>query len=174
MIETKEEWKDVPRFEGLYEASRNGEIKSKKRYGTPGGILKQYVDRKGYLKVVLYKNNIPHYMTVHQIVAQTFIPNPENKETVNHINNIKTDNRVENLEWCTIKENLMHSHKQHRQRINAVPILAINKKTGKQKRFFSQHEAARQLHVCQTDISKIIRKAIERTSIKDWEFYKDE
>lgn len=71
-------------------------------------IMKTRIDKYGYENVSLKKiKSCP--MTVHRIIAKHFIPNPENKPQVNHINGIKTDNRIENLEWCTVQENITHS-----------------------------------------------------------------
>lgn len=67
-------------------------------------ILKQYINEKGYAKVCLQKNGVKKWYRVHRLVAITFIPNPLSKPTVNHINGIRNDNRVENLEWATMKE----------------------------------------------------------------------
>lgn len=108
----KEIWKDVKEFEGLYQVSNFGRVKSLNYNHTgKGRVLNPYVDNTGYCQVSLYKNGKMYQKQIHRFVAETFIPNPNNLECVNHINGIKTDNRIENLEWCTRKENIIHALK---------------------------------------------------------------
>lgn len=71
-------------------------------------VKAQFIDRKGYLVITLFKNNKAKNLKVHRLVANAFIPNLNDLPQVNHINGIKTDNRAENLEWCTAKENNTH------------------------------------------------------------------
>lgn len=97
-------WKDIKGYEGLYQISNLGRVKSfktkKNKYMTPKD------DSRGYLQIQLVnKEGIRKTIKIHRIVAETFIPNPENKPCVDHINTIKKDNRVDNLRWCTKKEN---------------------------------------------------------------------
>ena len=110
-----EEWKDIPNFEGYYQASTMGRIRSVERtlvYKNgavrhwPSKVLVPYLRKDGYYSVSLSKNGVRKSYRVHRLVAETFIPNPDNLPEVNHKNEIKTDNRVENLEWCTSEYNL--------------------------------------------------------------------
>lgn len=100
-----EEWKDIEGFEGRYMISRNGEVHSLLR----GRRLKTNKDGR-YERVGLRdKDGNKSTASVHRLVAKAFIPNPLNKAEVNHINGIKQDNRVENLEWATRSENAQHA-----------------------------------------------------------------
>jgi len=109
--------KDINEFEGLYRANENGTIISLPRWCNAGcngymkkeRIMKSSPDKDGYLHLVLRKNDKAFTRSVHRLMAQTFIPNPLNLPEVNHKNGIKTDNRVENLEWCTSLHNVSHA-----------------------------------------------------------------
>jgi hypothetical protein len=111
-------WKDIPNYEGLYQANILGEIRSldhirkngNNQYIQKGKLLKFNKNPNGYLQVRLSKNGVAKTYRVNRIIALTFIDNPLNKKTVNHINGNKQDNRVENLEWATMKEQIKHQH----------------------------------------------------------------
>lgn len=103
---TEEVWKDIVGYEGSYQVSNIGRVKSLDYHRTgEENILKLCKNTAGYLKVELWKNNKRKSFKVHRLVATAFIDNPEKKPQIDHINTIKTDNRVDNLRWCTAKEN---------------------------------------------------------------------
>ncbi len=105
----EEIWKDIEWYDGIYKVSNNGRIASLKYWWK---ILKPWLigkKWKQYLGRVMTKDNIVKNTLIHRLVALAFIPNPDNKPQVNHKNWMRDDNRVENLEWCTSKENNAHS-----------------------------------------------------------------
>lgn len=107
-----EVWKDIEGYEGAYRVSSFGRIKSLKRpYNRNEKILTPVRHSAGYLKIILIiLNDKRKNAYIHRLVAQAFIPNPESKPFINHINGDTTDNRVDNLEWCTNGENLRHAY----------------------------------------------------------------
>lgn len=119
MLEEIEIWKDVPNYEGYYQVSSFGNVRSINRiekggYGCDrirkGKDLKFKKNWNGYYNVTLRKNSIRKVHDVHRLVAIVHVPNPENKSQVNHFDGVKTNNRASNLKWCTGAENMQHAH----------------------------------------------------------------
>jgi hypothetical protein len=110
----QEVWKDIPGFEGYYQASYSGKIRLLiDRSGRKAGIRRQCVNHKGYLQIGLTDHNSKvHSKPAHRFIAFAWIPNPERKPYINHKNGNKKDNSVPNLEWCTASENMKHCHSQ--------------------------------------------------------------
>ena len=105
-----EERKDIEGYQGIYQISNYGRvysIRSQKH-------LRQSISKLGYATVLLSVNGARKYPLIHRLVAKAFIPNPNNKPTVNHKNEIKTDNYVGNLEWATMREQIMHGTRSKR------------------------------------------------------------
>ena len=156
----KEIWKDIKEYEGLYQVSNLGRVKRI----TTGRVLKPLKHANGYLMVKLSKNSIVYTKTVHRLVAEAFIPNPEHKSEINHIDENKTNNNVSNLEWMTRKENINHGTRTERMsKTQSIPIIATNIKTGESKEFYGARECARQLGLTHGNITSVLKGRYKQT-----------
>lgn len=135
----KEIWKPVKGFENLYEVSNAGRVysKSKKLVLEPAILMPSWKQRisgkkgpaKPYFEVVLHKDRKKKHCLVHRLVAEAFLDNPENKPIVNHLNEVTADNRVQNLQWCTAKENTQHSlNLRKMEKLKIEKITGVTKK----------------------------------------------
>ena len=103
-------WKDIKGYEGLYQVSSLGRVKRTYK-NKKERILKIYLRKDGYFQIQLSNQSKFKQFLIHRLIAHAFIPNPDNKPFINHINGVRNDNRIENLEWCTNKENIHHAIK---------------------------------------------------------------
>ena len=154
-----EEWRDIEGYEGYYQVSNKGRVKSLPRQLWNGKvwfeskeiILSGKEDCEGYPVVSLNKNLKRKHIRVHRLVAQAFIPNPNNYRVVNHIDGSRNNNNVENLEWCTQQYNIRHAVKIGRfdKTMKGIKVL----ETGKV--YPSIHECARDMIEYKVDFRHI-------------------
>ena len=149
-----EVWKDVVGYEGLYQVSDRGNVYSVERlnsrgYKIGGRIMKPNYRRDGYLTVDLHSNGKRRTKKIHRLVAEAFIPNPNNLPEVNHMDENKTNNELSNLEWCTRKHNNNHGTIIERSaQARSKKVRAVNVETGEVLTFSSVSEAGRKGYSC--------------------------
>lgn len=176
--EDKEIWHWVVGYEGLYMVSNLGRIMSLPKATTYGRIISQRERPKGsgYMTVELYKDNKGHSARVHRLVAQAFIPNVDRKPEVNHKNGVRSDNRVENLEWVTRSENELHAYRELGKKPNrpwaGKPRLFARKLTDEQveqirKDTRPSSQIAREYDVSKTTICSIKNGKIYKETYKN-------
>lgn len=154
-----EVWRDIPGYKNLYQISDQGRVRSLK-FGKEK-ILSPGLNKNGYYHIALCLNGKIRRFFVHRLVAMTFIFNPENKDCVDHINGVRSDNRLENLRFCTKKENsnfpLARKNNSDSKLNNPKllkPVLQIDKNTGDViKEYSSINEASREANVHNSSIS---------------------
>lgn len=160
-------WKDIKGYEGLYQVSNLGRVKSLENRSNHKNqlIMKQSIVR-GYKQITLCKNKVQKMYKVHRLVAETFIPNPNNKNQVNHIDGNKRNNCYYNLEWCTASENMKHAFKTglKKQKVGkenprSIKVNMIDKNNDKIiMSFGSLREAERETGCCHSEITKSIKR----------------
>lgn len=162
-----EKWKDICGYEGLYQVSNTGKVKSLNNRSNhkSAKLLIQSVNKGGYERVYLYKNRKRKCYLVHRLVADAFIPNILNKKEVNHIDCNKLNNNVTNLEWCTRHENHIHkclnglNKTQQAIEVNEKPIILVNNGT----RYRSMMDACRKLNLSVANVSRVCNGKLKHT-----------
>ena len=179
-------WKDIEGFEGLYQVSNLGRVKSLGN-GNSGNskerILKARKDKYGYLLVHLYKDGKEKHFTVHRLVAKVFIPNPHNLPQVNHKDENKQNNFVwvnedgsvdfekSNLEWCDGKYNINYgSHNQRSAEKHCKPVIATVITTGEKECYPSTCEAGRKLHYGISHICDALNGRRKTACERTWQY----
>ena len=169
-IKQKEVWKIHPEFPFI-EASNLGRVRTRDRTVTrsdgrkqfvKGRVLKQRLYKNGYVYVEFRVNGKFVHQLVHRIVATCFIPNPDNLPEVNHIDCDRTNNMMDNLEWCTSEYNNTYREK-YGTALNR-PVIAINPETCEVLWFKSRREAVRQLDVDRSHVNSVIKGCYNQTS----------
>lgn len=192
VYDEKETWKDIEGYDGCYQISNFGRVRSFKiRNGTgidynKPRILKQYIKRDGYASIVLSKRTngkyVVKYPRVNQLVAIAFIPNPNNKTIVDHIDNNKLNNNVCNLQWLSSKENIMKYYKENydgkwkgRGKIKAKKVKQLSKDGDVIAIFNSMTDASIKVYGDKSYRNKISIRCKRKTMLGDyyWEVVND-
>ena len=171
-------WKDIKGFEGFYQVSNLGRIRSLPRKGKgrwgikdySGIVLKPVLSDRGYLKLRLYKNGGKTFR-VHRLVAEAFLPNPQNLPEVNHINENKQDNRVENLEWADRKANCQYGSRTKKIASQlSRPVIQMSLGGEILETFASSREVERKLNFSASHINECCNGKRKTSNGYKWEY----
>ena len=176
--ENKEEWRDIPGYEGLYQASNKGRIRSVPRKQeimwkgkhvvkyVNGKIIKQSDQKCGYMMVWLSKDGKEKAHTVHRLIGYAFLENPENLSDINHKDGNKKNNCVDNLEWCSRSDNIKHRYAVLQKPGKCRPVICVE--TG--KRYDSIAKAAKSINGNRRAISHAIRGFSKTSGGFHWKY----
>ena len=180
---TCEEWRPIRGFEGLYEVSNLGRVRSldgwrdwTTRCGNPGKrfyrgrIIIPQLKNSGYLFIMLHDHDTYRIATIHRLVAETFVPNPDNFNVVNHKDENKLNNAASNLEWCTYSYNVNYGTtiKRNRAGHKSKPVEQLTLDGTVIARFEGIHEAARMTGLRRCEIGRCIKKSTSTTRGYRW------
>jgi len=162
-----EKWVKIKGFK-YYEVSNLGNVRSiKRKYNPKTKKLKTFINKGGYLFCYPYSKGVKHTLLVHRVVSIAFIPNPKNKPCVNHKDGNKQNNRLNNLEWCTYKENNKHARQNGLSKLKGGDKPKLNQDIANSIRIEIKNsnisELARKYKVSRTSISKILNNKTYKT-----------
>lgn len=172
----EEQWRDVVGFEGIYKVSNLGRLYKLSNGNRPSQFMSlNTYDKDGYIKTALRKNGQRHYLRVHRLVAEAFIPNNEECPVVNHINGIKDDNRLENLEWCSISYNTQHAFDKlgrvgHNGNTNLSVEMLDNSTLRSIRTFESILEASEFVGVSSSAICQALKSENRTSAVYKWRY----
>ena len=153
----QEIWKDIPRYKGKYQASNFGRLRNKKTLKVFYGCK----DKDGYLITTLRKNGIKKTEKVHRLVAESFLFNPNNYDNINHIDENKLNNRIDNLEWCTTAYNNSYSKSKKVGQYKGNKLIKI---------WNNSKEAEKELLIWATNIRSCCNGRIPKAGGYIWRF----
>ena len=164
----KEIWKPIKDFEEKYAISNYGKIKNIKT----NKILKEKKNKRGYLYIGLFKNKKQYAFRINRLVAQAFIPNPNNYPQVNHKDENKLNNCVNNLEWCTAKYNANYGNRNKKLKgyFPSVKIIQYDLQNNFIKEWESMKIASKKLNICRTNISECCRNLRKTAGGYIWKY----
>lgn len=173
-------WKDVAGFEGLYQISNTGKIKSLSRFVPNSGragmwykekILKNNFDHDGYPQIILHKNGKAYTYKIHRLVALAFLENPNNLPCVNHIDENKLNNNYYNLEWCDVKYNNCYNNRQKRiSQKQKIPVIQLKENGEFVARYDSATDAARLIKGTRDRIIRCCKNKIKHYRHYIWKY----
>lgn len=169
-------WKEIKGYEGIYEISNLGKVKSLSRIDGNGVlrkeiIRKQSISKKGYNIIQLRNSNGCKMFMVHRLVAEAFVPNPYNKPFVNHKDEDKRNNSAENLEWCDVTYNNTYGTRLEKVKKKlGKPIISIKLDTGETEHYVSIIEGARKTNSSSRHIYSVLRGKRKSHNKRIWKY----
>lgn len=158
MLSNKELWLQIKNYEGLYEVSNTGYVRSIRK----NRLIECCLSTKGYRRVCLCKGDARNFKSVHRLVAEAFIPNPDNLPQVNHKDGNKFNNNVENLEWCNNSQNQKHAYDNglKKKKLSKSDVEFIRKSYVPRDREFGTRGLARKFNVAQSSIRQVLKSEV--------------